>query len=125
MLITTDFKWVKINDTLHGVLHHSTELIGLNDWYSLGSLSEEGLEAVNKHIHVYLKTNTRKTTNHDQIFDVMSSLLERSHPDVLKNKLQFKKPLKCLEYGAKTYSSYFKCEPLNEFDSLVELLLIK
>ena len=56
----------------------------------------------------------------------MSSLLERSHPDVLKNKLQFKKPLKCLEYGAKTHSSsYLKCGPLNEFDSLVELLLIK
>ena len=66
-----------------------------------------------------------KQKNHDQIFDFISSLLERSPPDVLKNKLQFKKPLKCLEYGAKTYSSYFKCEPLNEFDSLVESLLIQ
>ena len=56
----------------------------------------------------------------------MSRLLERSHPDVLKNKLQFKKPLKCLECGAKTHSSsYHKCGPLNEFDSLVESLLIK
>ena len=27
LLIATDFKWVKINYTLHGV-HHSTELIG-------------------------------------------------------------------------------------------------
>ena len=126
LFIATDFKWVKINETLHGVRHHSTELIGLNDGYSLGTLSEEGLEAVNKHIHVYLKTHARKTTNHDQIFDVMSSLLERSHPDVLKNKLQFKKPLKCLECGAKTHSfSYLKCGPLNEFDSLVESLLIK
>ena len=107
MLIATDFKWVKINETLHGVRHHSTELIGLNDGYSLGTLSEEGLEAFNKHIHVYLKTHARKTTNHDQIFDVMSSLLERSHPDVLKNKLQFKKPLKCSEYGEQTHSSSY------------------
>ena len=84
LLIATDFKWVKINYTLHGVLHHSTELIGLNDGYSLGSLSEEGLEAANKHICVYLETHTRKTSNHDQIFNVMSRLLERSHPDVLK-----------------------------------------
>ena len=126
MLIATDFKWVKINYTLHGVLHHSTELIGLNDGYSLGSLNEEGLEAANKHIRVYLETHARKTTNHDQIFDVMSRLLERSHPDVLKNKFQFKKPLKCLECGAKTHSSsYHKLGPLNEFDSLVESLLIK
>ena len=56
----------------------------------------------------------------------MSRLLERSHPDVLKNKLQFKKPLKCLECGAKTHSSsYHKFGPLNEFDSLVDSLLIK
>ena len=96
----------KNNYTLHGV-HHSTELIGLNDGYSLGSLSEEGLEAANKHIRVYLETHARKTTNHDQIFDVMSRLLKRSHPDVLKNKLQFKKPLNpdmvssflCYTYG--------------------------
>ena len=83
LLIATDFKWVKINYTLHGVLHHSAELIGLNDGYSLGSLSEEGLEAANKHICVYLETHARKTTNHDQIFDAMSKLLEMSHPNVL------------------------------------------
>ena len=116
MLIATDFKWVKINYTLHGV----------HDGYSLGSLNEEGLEAANKHICVYLETHARKTSNHDQIFDVMSRLLERSHPDVLKNKFQFKKPLKCIECGAKTHSSsYHKLGPSNEFDSLVESLLIK
>ena len=95
LLIATDIKWIKINYTLHGVFHHSAELIELNDGYSLGSLSEEGLEAANKHIRVYLETNARKTTNHDQIYDVISSLLERSHPNVLKNKLQFKKPHQC------------------------------
>ena len=42
------------------VSHHSTELIGLNDGYSLGSLSEEGLEAANKHICAYLVTHARK-----------------------------------------------------------------
>ena len=36
LLIATDFKWANINYTLHGVLHHSTELIALNDGYSLG-----------------------------------------------------------------------------------------
>ena len=85
--------WVQINYTLHGVLHHSAELIGLNDEYSLGSLSEMGLEAANRHICVNLETHARKTTNQDQIYDVMSKMLERSHPNVLKNKLQLKKNL--------------------------------
>ena len=126
LLIATDFKWVKINYTLHGVLHHTVELIGLNDGYSLGSLSEEGLEAANKHIRVYLETHARKTSNHDQIFDVMSRLLERSNPDVLGNKFQLKKTLKCLVCGAITHSSScHKFGPLNEFDSLVDSLLIK
>ena len=35
LLIAIDFKWVQINYTLHGVLHHSVELIRLNDGYSL------------------------------------------------------------------------------------------
>ena len=126
LLIATDFKWVQINYTLHGVLHHSAELIRLNDGYSLGSLSEEGLEAANKHIRVYLETHARKTANHDQIYDVMSRLLERSHPNVLKTKFQFKKPRQCLVCGAKTHSSsYHKSGPLNEFDSLVDSLIIK
>ena len=46
--------------------------------------------------------------------------------NISENKFQFKKPLQCLECGAKThYSSYHKFGPLNEFDSLVESLLIK
>ena len=65
MLIATDFKWVQINYILHGVFHHSSQLIWLNDGYSLRSLSEEGLEAANKHICVYLETHARKTANHD------------------------------------------------------------
>ena len=56
----------------------------------------------------------------------MSRLLERSHPNVLKTKFQFKKSRQCLVCGAKTHSSsYHKSGPLNEFDSLVDSLLIK
>ena len=76
LLIATGFKWVKNNYTPYE----------LHDGYSLGSLTEKGLEAANKHICVYLETHARKTSNHDQIFDVMSRPLKRSHPDVLKNK---------------------------------------
>ena len=45
------------------VSHHSTELIGLNDGYSLGSLSEEGLEAANKHMFL-LRNSCKKNNNH-------------------------------------------------------------
>ena len=45
-----NFPWVLMNHTLHGTLHHSVELISLNDGYGLGSLSEECLEANNKDI---------------------------------------------------------------------------
>ena len=38
-----NFTWVKLNHTLHGTLHHSVELINLNDGYALGNLSEECL----------------------------------------------------------------------------------
>ena len=56
----------------------------------------------------------------------MSRLLERSHPNVLKTKFKLKKPRQCLVCGVKTLSSsYHKSGPLNEFDSLVESLLIK
>ena len=46
LLIAEKFPWAHINYTLHGVLHHSSELIGLNDNCGLGALREEGLEAM-------------------------------------------------------------------------------
>ena len=45
--ISNHFPWVSVNHTLHGLIHHSTELISINDSYALGSLSDECLEAKN------------------------------------------------------------------------------
>ena len=59
LLIAEKFPWAHINYTLHGVLHHSSELIGLNDNCGLGALSEEGLEAANKNIRLFLETHSR------------------------------------------------------------------
>ena len=73
----------QINHTLHGVLHHSADLITLNDGYGQGNLSEEGLEANNKDIRNYLKLLSRKTAHLEQLIDVMSRLLERSDTCVL------------------------------------------
>ena len=44
-LIAEKFKWVDINFTLHGLPHHSLELIEVNNGWSIGVLSEEALES--------------------------------------------------------------------------------
>ena len=41
VLIAEKLPWVDITPTLHGLLHHSSELIHLNGGWSLGTLSEE------------------------------------------------------------------------------------
>lgn len=66
------YKWVKVNHTLHGVMHHSTDLIALNDGYALGNLPGEGLEATNKFIRRFLEILARKTFPVEQLTDVMS-----------------------------------------------------
>ena len=48
-----------LNDTLHATVHHSPELIKMNEGYSLGALSEEGLEDNNKDIRKFVEIQTR------------------------------------------------------------------
>ena len=80
------------NYTLHGLLHHSAELIAINDSWSIGELSEEALEANNKYIRRYLETLSRKTSSVDQLTDVHNGLLERSDPYIMTRKLQYRPP---------------------------------
>ena len=70
-----NFPWVKINHTLHGTLHHSIEVISLNDGHGLGNFSEVYLEAHSKDIRNYSQFLSRKTPV-VQFKDVMSRLLE-------------------------------------------------
>ena len=83
--------------------------IHVNSWKSItvmvwGALSEEGLEAANKHIRQYLELFFRKTCPISQLTDVMNRLLEHSNPIVLHQKefiLQKKrKDIVCLECGS-------------------------
>ena len=46
-IIAREFKWVDINFTVHGLLHHSVELIVLKGGWLIGTLSEEALESNN------------------------------------------------------------------------------
>ena len=47
LLIAEKLPWVEITPTLHGLLHHSSELIHLNGGWSIGTFSEEALERNN------------------------------------------------------------------------------
>ena len=126
--------WVKINYTLHGVLHHSPELIALNGGYALGALSEEGLEASNKFIRRFLELLSRKTSPVDQMTDVISRLLERSHPSVTSNRCFIKKTkskrkticLHCDSGDHKTFQHDKKIQfgPKRHYDFLVDSLVL-
>ena len=118
LLITRSYSWSNINYTLHGVIHHAAELIALNDGYGLGSLSEEGLEAANKHIRRFLETHSRKTSPEEQMVDVMNRLLERSHPNVTDTKIKLKKLKKIRSLDPK------EDRPLSEYDSMVEEMFL-
>ena len=93
LLIAKSYPWAQINFTLYGVLHHSLELIMLNEGRGLGDLSEEALEANNKYVRRYSELLSRKASLNQHLEDVMERLLERSDPFVLDRKLNFR-PIK-------------------------------
>ena len=98
--IIDNFPWIRVNHTLHGTLHHSVELIGLNDGHGLGALSEECLEANNKDIRNYLQFLSRKISPIAQLTDVMSRLLERSDPVISQLSARVHRKKYCTECGA-------------------------
>ena len=123
-----NFSWVKINHTLHGTLHHSVELITLNDGYGLGKLSEECLEANNKDIRNYLQFLSRKISPIDQLTDVMSRLLELSDPMIYYSIIQSQTKKYCKECGGtghtiRSHSRLFNL-PKKWYISLVEEIFL-
>ena len=48
--IVESFPWAAVSPSIHRILAHSWEVVELNNGFGLGDLSEEGLEAFNKHI---------------------------------------------------------------------------
>ena len=126
--ICNNFSWVKINHSLHGTLHHSVELISLNDCYGIGSLSEECLEANSKDIRNYLQFLSRKTSPICQISDVMCRLLERSDPTLCQMITKSQPQKYCTECRAtdhtiRSQSRLFN-NPKKWYASLVEEILL-
>ena len=71
LLIVKKLPWVEITPTLHGLLHHSSELIHLNGGWSLGTLSEEALESINKYVRRYLEQYAWTSSPILQLTDAM------------------------------------------------------
>ena len=78
--LAQNFKWARLNFTLHNSIQHSAELIYLNGKRGLGDLSEECLEANNNDIRKFLEDYSRKTDPVLQLTDACNRTLERSHP---------------------------------------------
>ena len=123
--------WVELNWTLHGLLHHSVELIYLNGGFSLGSLSEEALESNNKFCRRFLEQYARQTSPVLQLTDAMTRLLERSDPAVQQHQKSTRICLVCSICGLRhKTSNHYKYEELllvraeQEDDSLVQEFLL-
>ena len=100
MTICNHFPWVRLNNTLHGAIQHSAELIKMNDGISIGWYSEEGLEANNIDIRNYLESLSRKCDGNSQIADVHHRLLERSDPYLIHVTSKFLQGKSCSTCGA-------------------------
>ena len=127
LLIAHNFHWSQINYTLHGILHHSHQLIVMNHGIGLGELSEEALEANNKFVRRFLEMNSRKTSPQDQLEDVMGRLLERSDPYLLERKLNFRSAKKpCSVCGSKEHSSrkHAESEIMDSYSDLVDSVIV-
>ena len=104
-LLSTDLRWVRICHSIHGPLHHSVELIAMNNNKGLGIYSEEGLEAGNKSTRFMLEHSTRKCDGNKQLEDVHNRQTEKSDP---YNR-----------YVCKTFHSQTKCMICNGNDHTV------
>ena len=126
LLIAEKLPWVEITPTLHGLLHHSSELIHLNGGWSLGTLSEEALESNNKYVRRYLEQYARTSSPILQLTDAMFRLLERSDPTIQYHQKKIKNEVKCnkceLKHKTKNHEKYALLSyqtVLNEYDTLV------
>ncbi len=115
--IARHFPWVKINYTLHGALHHSAELIGMNNETGLGEWSEEALEANNKFVRRFAETRARKCSPNAQLTDVIGVLIERSCPFILEMQ-QMIRPAKegCQTCGSKKHTTKAHEWRANDYD---------
>ena len=95
-----DLMWISVPPTLHKLLAHSWELIELNDCRGLKCFDESGLEANNKILRSLRLKLARKTSQADNLDDVINRLWLGSDPKINCIRLQTQSYCKyCKEYG--------------------------
>ena len=129
-MIASELPWVNINFTLHGVLHHSAELIHSNKGWSIGSLSEEPLERNNNFVRRCMQQYVRTSSPVLQLTDAMSRLLERSYLEVLNFQKQFHNRFICETCSGRNNTKNHQCFSgeksmcLDMFDSSVPAYIL-
>ena len=120
--------WIRISPSLHKLLAHSWELIDRNDDKGLKCFDESGLEANNKVLRSIRLNLSRKTSQTENLEDVINRLWLGSDPVVNNIRLQARPFCKhCKEYGHST--RYCRkanpvLGPLSNDDALFEKLCI-
>ena len=85
------FPWAMISPSVHRILAHSWEVMQINCGYGLGSLSEEGLEALNKYIREMRDSGARKDSTLHNFTDTYHHLWDRSRPTIVEMERVIKK----------------------------------
>ena len=80
IFICDNFPWVSITPSVHKLLGHTWELISENDGHGLGNLDESGLEACNKLIRKFRTSLARKSSQMDNLTDVIRRLWVNTDP---------------------------------------------
>merc|ERR1712013_793816 len=83
-----DLMWISVPPTLHKLLAHSWELIEMNDGRGLKCFDESGLEANNKILRSIRLKLARKTSQTDNLDDVINRLWLGSDPKINHIRLQ-------------------------------------
>ena len=121
-----DLMWISVPPSLHKLLAHSWELIELNDGRGLKCFDESGLEANNKILRSIRLKLARKTSQADNLQDVINRMWMASDPKVNYIRQQTKPFCKhCQERGHSTRyckKTYKVSGPLSSDDSLFERL---
>ena len=69
MKLVQCFPWCVVSPSVHQIFGHSLEVIQGNEKYGLGSVSEEGLEALNKYIRSMREKGARKNSTLNNFTD--------------------------------------------------------
>ena len=87
--IVQTFPWAVISQSVHRILAHSADRIELNNCMGLGSIGEEGLEALNKWIRRMDQSGSRANSTTHRFTDIFYHLWDCSRPNIVEMDKKF------------------------------------